>query len=268
MRNETLGKLVLLLMAALACGVFLAGCSSSSGDDDTGGTDDDVTDDDVADDDAADDDVTDDDAADDDAADDDVADDDTADDDVDDDHGSGDQVQNGGFETGDETGWDGEWPWDKLVWSESTADDDTFVDDDSDWGIIPHSGSYAAWFGQDMGDQTAWLGQTFDIPLTLSEGTVDLWYYMSKFGACTFTFGANLVAAADPATVLVSLGAWTEADAAFFAHYVELNYPLTADDLAALEGQQAVLRFDYSGHTPFFTGCYIYLDDVSFMMTW
>jgi len=275
---------ILALMSLLAT-IFLAGCSgddddnnnNDSGDDDVtdddGAADDDAADDDAADDDVADDDVTDDDAVDDDTTDDDVVDDDTTDDDTtdddtaDDDSGQGDLVQNGGFETGDTTNWDGEWPWSDLVWMADPGDDDTTPD--TTFYIVPHSGQYAAWFGQQaMGDAQAWLGQSFIIPEGLLQGTIDMWYYLYKFSSCTFEFAARLVDANNPDNTLLELGAWTEADADFIAHYAETNHPLTAGEISDLAGQEAMLRFEYSGHSNFLTACYIYLDDVSFQAQW
>jgi len=279
--------LQILALMGLLTAIFLTGCSgddddnNDAGDDDVvdddagdddvtddDAGDDDVADDDATDDDAGDDDVTDDDVTDDDAADDDVVDDDTTDDDtVDDDSGQGDLIQNGGFETGDATNWDGEWPWDEIVWQADPGDDDTTPD--TTWYIIPHSGQYAAYFGQQQwGDAEAWLGQSFVIPDGLLQGTIDMWYYMSKVGNCSFDFAARLVDANNPDNVLLELGAWTEADGAFFAHYDETNHPLTAGEIDDLAGQEAMLRFEYSGHMNLMTACYIYLDDVSFQAQW
>ena len=183
-------------------------------------------------------------------------------------HGDGDQAANGGFETGDTTGWDGEWPWDQLVYSADPGDDDSTPDDDSEWYVTPHTGNYAAWFGQTFQEGTAWLGQTFDVPDNLTAGTVGFWYYMSKFGSCQFTFNATLVDANDTDLVLANLGAWTEADAAFIAHYQELSYPLSGTEIADLAGRDTMLRFDWAGSGAFISACYIYLDDVTFNMTW
>ncbi|NLH51177.1 MAG: hypothetical protein GX444_21590 [Myxococcales bacterium] len=249
----------ILTIFALFFAAIALNCSSSGDDDDNDDNDDnnDGADDDTSDDDAG----TDDDDNDD-------NDNDTGDDDDNDDAspGSGDLIQNGGFETGDTTNWDGEWPYDQLVYSEN-PDDDTSPDDD-EWYVTPHSGAYAAWFGQTFQQHTAWLGQTVSIPESLSAGTIDFWYYMSKFGSCTFTFTARVVEAANPDNTLIDLGTWTEADAAFLAKYKELNRVLTTDEMSALQGENAVLRFDYTGSGALISACYIYLDDVSLQATW
>ena len=57
-------------------------------------------------------------------------------------------VLNGGFETGDFTGW-------TLAGGDPT---DTFVDDGTDSGIMPHSGGYTAALGSQ--DSLAYLSQT------------------------------------------------------------------------------------------------------------
>jgi hypothetical protein len=281
MRRTLLWVQLLAALACLAAAAALAvGCSGDDDDNDSGTADDDLVDDDAADDDndAADDDAADDDAADDDAADDDAADDDGTDDDGTDDdddnddstpqHGQAQLIANGGFETGDAENWTGDWDYDSIVWSNTPSDDDT-GDDDTEWTIVTHSGTYAAWFGQNpLGADVAWLGQTVDIPEALLSGSIEFWLYVYKFFEDQGTFTARLVDADNPNTVLIDLGEWTPADGSLLPQYKKIAHDLTAGEMTALSGQPATLRFDYNCNHSFLTAFYIYLDDVTFPVEW
>jgi hypothetical protein len=106
------------------------------------------------------------------------------------------------------------------------------------------------------------------VPSDITTAEVRGWHYLYKFGSCSFTLTLKLVDPNNPNTVLLDLGSWTQADASFIADYKEFVHQLSATELSSLQGEEVMLRYEYTGQGAMISGCYVYLDDVSFDATW
>ncbi len=235
------------LLIGILCVVLstVAACSTSDDDDDDTSTDDDVSDDDTvgdddttdddADDDNDDDDIGDDDTDDDDDDDDDNdddADDDADDDSGDDDSGEAELIVNGGFETGDNLPWVGDWYGD-LVFTEEN--------------IYVYDGVYAAWLGG-RPNAHEWIQQTGDIPSDLESGKVTMAYRTYR-GFAKPTSGGGTIGLwnAEGTTELVNLVTLGPADFPLSSNdWVLLDYDLTPADIEAIAGKEVALRIDLS----------------------
>ena len=222
--------------------------------------DDDAADDDAADDDAADDDAADDDAADDDAADDDVADDDVTDDDATDDDATDDDItseeqliSNGGFETGSIEPWVGDWGGGIVYGSDE---------------ITTHDGVYAVWLGGRK-DVIEWIGQVVTVPAGLGEAQLRFWNNAFRIG--TPETGGLTVRLRDSLNreTLAVLYEQPLEEYVMIGRWEEVVVDLTADQMAAVTGQQVVVHFEIQSYGGgWLANLNNYIDDVTFTCWW